>query len=78
MLLQSCSYIDKAEKSANGYQILADTQKQTEFTLTDAWQTFVAETATVGLPTERVAIRFIVAPGSQVDLDDVYVNQTFR
>lgn len=76
--LHCCSYIDKAEKPANGYQILADTGKKIEFNLSDAWQTFVAETVTVGLPTERVAIRFAVASGSQLDLDEVYINPTPR
>ncbi len=76
VLVHTCSYIDKQEKPANGYQILADTAKRTEFELTDAWQTFVVETAALGLPTERVAIRLVVAPDSQLDLDDVYVDPT--
>ena len=73
----TCSFRNKNEPNAKGYDILNETQKYQEWDLTSEWQTYQFETGTAGVPTERIAIRFTVSPGSEFDLDDVYVSPFF-
>ena len=73
----TCSYWNKNEPNAKGYDILNETQKYQEWDLMPEWQTYQFETETVGVSTERVAIRFTVSPESEFDLDDVYVSPFF-
>ena len=69
----TCSYKDK-EKSNSGYESLKDTQKFRKWNLTSKWKTYEFATETIGVPTERVAIRFTVLPKGTLNLDDVFVS----
>ena len=73
-LLWTCSYQNRKERKAVGYDILKTTQKYRKWNLIPEWKTYHFETASTGVPTERVAIRFKVNPGSVLDLDNVYVS----
>ena len=76
--LRTCSYTDRPERNAKGYLQIKGSEKRRTFALSDQWQTYTLETETCGVPGERVSIRFAVAPGSQLDLDNVYVDPTPR
>jgi hypothetical protein len=72
--LWTCSYRDKKERKAIGYDILKTTQKYQKWNLTPEWKTYHFETAAAGVPTERVAVRFTVHRNSVLELDNVYVS----
>ncbi len=72
--LWTCSYQDRKEHKAVGYDILKTTQKYHKWKLTPEWKTYHFETASAGVPTERVAVRFSVHRNSVLELDDVYVS----
>ena len=71
--LWTSSYRNKKERKAVGYDILKSTQKYQKWNLTPEWKTYHFETELTGEPTERVAVRFNVHPGSILDLDNVYI-----
>lgn len=73
-LLWTSSYRNKKERKAVGYDILKKTQKYRKWNLTPEWKTYHFETASTGVPTERVAVRFSVQADSILDLDNVYVS----
>ena len=68
------SYRNKKGPNPKGYDILKKTQKYRKWDLTQDWKTYQFETQTTGVPTERVAVRFTVHPGSVLELDNVYVS----
>ena len=72
--LWTCSYQDRKERKAVGYDILKPTQKYQKWNLTPEWKTYHFETASAGVPTERVAVRFAVHRNSVLELDNVYVS----
>ena len=72
--LWTSSYRNRKERKAVGYDILKSTQKYQKWNLTPEWKTYQFETVLTGMPTERIAVRFTVSPGSILDLDNVYVS----
>ena len=68
------NYVNNTEPGAKGYQQLRELKpSQPWFDLADEWQTFTCERETLGKPTERVSIRFVLANGSTADVDDCLV-----
>ena len=73
-LLWTCSYRNKKERNAIGYDIMKSTQKYRKWNLTPEWKTYHFETELTGEPTERIAVRFNVHPNSVLELDNVYAS----
>ena len=71
--LWCASYQNYPDKKRSGYQLLKGSSKNNIFKLTPEWKTYTFETKKLGVPTERVAIRFTVLKDSVLNLDDCLV-----
>ena len=68
------NYVNRTEPGAKGYRQLRELgPARPWFELTDKWETFTFERETLGEPTERVSIRFVLAEDSAADIDDCLV-----